>query len=109
MNAPHKRPRRKTTPSWWLKQGMRDREARMATEMDAFKRGEAAYHRGSSFTANPFSKEAKNSFWDLWGFGWEAGLCDDRKKGKNRCKGCGFEISMDSDLCGECICEEDAI
>lgn len=97
-NMPVKRkPIRKRTPSWWLKQGMVDRSARMATdeEMDAFKRGEAAYHRGSSFTANPFSKEA--------------GLCDDRKKGKNRCKGCGFEISMDSDLCGECVCEEDGI
>ena len=29
-----------------------------------------------------------------------------RRKKVNRCK-CGFEISLDSTMCGECACEED--
>ena len=30
-----------------------------------------------------------------------------KRRRKNRCKGCGFPIADEADLCGECACEDD--
>lgn len=44
-------------------------------EMDAFRRGEEAFNRGSPEDANPYEDHRAT----MWGFGWISGQVDARK------------------------------